>query len=62
LLIALSIIGLNSEYKHTVWYDWSTLSEAMLGLLGGFCLAFIPFGLAPVLVTRALCWLGRQRR
>lgn len=52
IFFAVCTVAFNSEYKPAASSDWSTISDVMLGFLTGFFLAFLPFGLVPVLIGR----------
>lgn len=45
-------VAFNNEYGGAPASDWSTTGDAMLGFCAGLVLAFVPFGLVPVLVGR----------
>ena len=48
---AFCVVAFDSDYGGTIQL-WQRVFRAMLGFFGGFLLAFVPFGLLPVLVTR----------
>lgn len=52
IAFAVCTVAFNSEYKAPDLSDWAIISDTMLSFFGGFLLAFIPFGLAPVIMGR----------
>lgn len=50
---AFCVVAFDSDYGGTIQV-WQRVVRAMLGFFGGFLLAFVPFGLLPVLVTRLM--------
>lgn len=62
IFFAVCTVAFNSEYKPAVSSDWSTTSDAVLSFLGGLLLAFLPFGLAPVLIGRLRSSAGSKSR
>jgi len=50
---AFCVVAFDSDYGTTIQV-WQRAFRAMLGFFGGFLLAFVPFGLLPVLVTRLM--------
>jgi Mg/Co/Ni transporter MgtE len=52
IVLAVCAVTFNSEYNAAVLSDWATIGNAMLISFGGFLLAFVPFGLVPLLVER----------
>jgi hypothetical protein len=51
--VAFSVVAFDSDYGGTIQV-WQRIVRVMLGFFGGFLLAFVPFGLLPVLATRLL--------
>lgn len=51
VLAAICLIAFDSEYGAEKLL-WQRILDPILGLLTGFMLAFVPFGLAPVLIGR----------
>lgn len=49
---AAGAVAFNSEYGGAALSGWAATGEAMFSFLAGFLLAFVPFGLAPVLIAR----------
>lgn len=54
---ACCVVAFDSDYGGTIQV-WQRAFHAMLGFFGGFLVAFIPFGLLPVLVARLM---GKNR-
>lgn len=52
IVFAVCTVAFNSEYNATALSDWAAIGNTMLISFGGFLLAFLPFGLAPVLIRR----------
>jgi len=52
IFCAVCAVAFNSEYTAAALSDWSTISDTILSFLAGFLVAFVPFGLAPVLIGR----------
>lgn len=52
IVFAVCSVAFNSEYNSAASSDWTTVCDMTLIFLGGFFLAFVPFGLAPVLIGR----------
>lgn len=50
---AFCVVAFDSEYGGTMQV-WQRVFRALLGFSGGFLLAFVPFGLLPLLVTRLM--------
>jgi hypothetical protein len=50
---AFCVVAFDSDYGGTIEV-WQRVFRAMLGFFGGFLIAFMPFGLLPVLVTRLM--------
>jgi len=50
---AFCVVAFDSDYGGPIQV-WQRALRAMLGFFGGFLLAFVPFGLLPVLVTRLM--------
>ena len=50
---AFCVVAFDSDYGGTIQI-WQMVLRALLGFFGGFLLAFVPFGLLPVLVTRLM--------
>ena len=49
--VAICTVAFDSEYGEATLL-WQRVLNAFLSLLGGFLLAFVPFGLAPMLIAR----------
>jgi hypothetical protein len=62
ILFAVCTVAFNSDYKPAAHSGWLATSDVMLSFAGGFLLAFLPFGLAPVLVGRIRTDKGSKRR
>jgi hypothetical protein len=60
ILFAICNVAFNSDYKAAPSSGWSTISDTMLSFLVGFLSAFVPFGLAPVLIGRAKSGAGKK--
>ena len=52
IFFAVCTVAFDIEYKAAALSDWSTISDTMLSFLAGFLVAFVPLGLAPVLIRR----------
>jgi RsiW-degrading membrane proteinase PrsW (M82 family) len=62
VFFAVCTVAFNSEYKPAASSEWSTISDVVLGFFGGLLLAFLPFGLAPVLIGRLSSSAGSKSR
>lgn len=62
IFFAVCNVAFNSEYKPAVSSDWQIVSDAMLSFLAGLLLAFLPFGLIPVLMGRLRSGAGGKSR
>jgi len=52
IFCAVCAVALNSEYEAAALSDWPTICNTILSFLAGILVAFVPFGLAPVLIGR----------
>lgn len=52
MVFALCTVAFNSEYNAPASSDWASIVNPMLSFFTAFFLAFLPFGLAPVLIGR----------
>ncbi|MFC5462636.1 hypothetical protein [Massilia niabensis] len=55
-------VAFSSEYEPAALSDWSTIGEAMPSFFAGLLLAFVPFGLARVLIGRFKSSAGSKSR
>ena len=60
IVFAACTIAFNSEYNAAASSDWATVGDTALISLGGFLVAFVPFGLAPVLIGRIRLGAGNK--
>jgi hypothetical protein len=60
IVLAVCAVSVISEYNAAALFDWTTVGDTMLISFGGFLLAFVPFGLVPVLIGR--CRLGNGNK
>lgn len=52
LLCVLGTIAFDSEYGAAAQFGWTQLGDALLACLVGFLTAFLPLGVAPVMLAR----------
>ena len=52
IFAALCTVAFNSDYGGALVPEWAKVGDAMLSFFAGFFLAFVPFGMAPVLIAR----------
>ncbi|VXC15367.1 hypothetical protein [Massilia sp. 9I] len=62
ILFAVCTVAFDSEYKALPETDLWGISGPMLSFLGGFLLAFVPLGMAPVLIGRIKSGAGNKYR
>lgn len=62
IVLAVCTIAFNSEYNAAASSDWATVGDTALIFFGGFLLAFVPFGLAPVLIGRIRLGAGKKSK
>lgn len=55
-------VAFNSEYNAPLSFNLATIGDTMLSFFGGFFLAFVPFGLAPVLIGRFRFGAGTKNK
>jgi hypothetical protein len=61
IFLAICTVAFNSEYKAAASAGWSMASDVMLNFFAGFLVAFVPFGLLPVLIGRIRSAAGSKR-
>jgi len=62
IVFAVCTAAFNGEYKAPAFSGWATISDTMLSFFGGFSLAFVPFGLAPVFIGRVRFGAGNKSK
>jgi len=62
IVLAVCTIAFNSEYNAAELSAWAAIGNAMLISFGGFFLAFVPFGLVPVLIGRFRLRAGNKTK
>ncbi|MFS2020000.1 hypothetical protein ACEN88_25890 [Massilia sp. CT11-108] len=60
IFCAVFTVAFDSDYGEALASGWSTTCDAILSLVAGFALAFVPFGLVPVLVGRVRSGAGNK--
>ena len=62
IVLAVCTVSANSEYNAAALFDWTTIGDTVLISCGGFFLAFVPFGLIPVLIERFRLRAGNKTK
>ena len=62
IVLAVCTAAFNNEYNAAASSYWAIIGDTMLTFFVGFFLAFIPFGLAPVLIGRFRFGAGNKRK
>lgn len=62
IVLAVCAVAVNSEYHAEALSNGAAIGDTMLISFGGFFLAFVPFGLVPVLIGRFRLRAGNKTK